>query len=49
MNVIFLSDHGMDSVTPTQFIDIRSYLPDVNFEMYSGSPLIQIIPRNAGE
>lgn len=49
VNVIHLSDHGMNSVMPTNFIDLTKYLTKGTFEMYGTSPVLQVVPKTKGE
>lgn len=48
VNVIHLSDHGMNSVTPPNFIDLTKYLTNGTYEMYGSSPVLQIVPKTRG-
>ncbi|KAJ8977908.1 hypothetical protein NQ317_012409 [Molorchus minor] len=45
VNVIHLSDHGMISVTPPNFINITQYIKNGTYEWTGASPCIQIIPH----
>lgn len=45
-NVIYLSDHGMDSVSSPNFINISTYLQNGTYECYGTSPVIQILPKD---
>ena len=44
VNVIYVSDHGMDSFTTEHRIDIRKFLQNGTFEAYGVSPTLQVIP-----
>lgn len=46
INVIHLSDHGMSSVVPPNFIDLRQFTTDGAFKWYGFSPILQIVPTN---
>lgn len=43
-NVIYVSDHGMDSVSPPNFINITS-LVNGTYKIFGTSPVIQILPQ----
>lgn len=45
MNVIHLSDHGMSTVTPPNFIDITQFLPNNSYELAGSSPTLHVIPH----
>lgn len=45
VNVIHLSDHGMISVRPPNFINITQYLPNGMYEWGGASPVLQIVPK----
>lgn len=49
VNVIHLSDHGMNSVTPPNFINLNELIADEYCTMYGTSPILQIIPKDFGE
>lgn len=49
VNVIHVSDHGMNSVSSPSFIDLTKYLNNGTYEMYGTSPVLQIVPKNKGE
>lgn len=45
-NVIYVSDHGMSTVRPAQFINITAALPaDHPVRLIGGSPVLQIVPE----
>ncbi|XP_037044924.1 ectonucleotide pyrophosphatase/phosphodiesterase family member 5-like isoform X2 [Bradysia coprophila] len=46
MNVIYLSDHGMESVSSPNFINFTSYLERGTYQFYGSSPVVQIIPQD---
>lgn len=46
MNVIYLSDHGMDSVSSPNFINLTSYLENETYRLYGSSPVLQIVPQD---
>lgn len=48
VNVIHLSDHGMNSVTPVNFINLLKFVANGSCEMYGSSPVLQIVPTDAG-
>lgn len=48
VNVIYLSDHGMNSVTPPNFINLNEFLSDDCCTMYGTSPILQIVPKDFG-
>lgn len=49
INVIHLSDHGMSSVVPSNFIDLRQFTADGAFNWFGSSPILQIVPTNQSE
>ena len=49
VNTIYLSDHGMASVIPENFIDLRKFLKNDSFEMVGTSPVIQVVPKNGAD
>lgn len=44
VNVIFLSDHGMEAVTRGQIIDLRPFVGNIS-DMYGTSPVLQVYPK----
>lgn len=44
VNIIFLSDHGMEGVTRDRIIDLRETIGD-KADMYGTSPVCQIYPK----
>lgn len=44
VNVIHVSDHGMNTVIPLNFIDLRKFVEKDSCEMYGTSPVTQIVP-----
>lgn len=44
-NIIFLSDHGMDSIVSENFIDITKMLKNGTYDFYGNSPVLQVVPR----
>lgn len=46
MNVIYVSDHGMDSVSSPNFINLTSYLDNGTYHFYGSSPVLQIVPQD---
>lgn len=49
LNVIFVSDHGMDTVVTSNFINITSFIEPNSAKMYGSSPVLQIIPSPGKE
>lgn len=49
VNVIHLSDHGMSSVTPPNFINLQNFVADDSCRMFGSSPVVQIVPNDASE
>lgn len=45
-NVIYVSDHGMDSVQSPNFINVSSYLDNGTYQCYGSSPVLQIVPQD---
>lgn len=48
VNVIHLSDHGMNSVTPPNFINLKAMVDEKSATIYGTSPVLQIIPNDFG-
>lgn len=48
VNVIHLSDHGMNNVAVDNFISLHD-LSNGTFDTYGSSPVIQIVPVNSSE
>lgn len=46
VNVVFLSDHGMDSVHISNFIDLTEFIADDTYNIYGSSPVLQIVPKD---
>lgn len=46
MNVIYVSDHGMQSVSSPNFINLTSFLEHGTYEMYGSSPIMQVVPQD---
>lgn len=49
VNVIHLSDHGMSSVSPPNFINLQNFVADDSCRMFGSSPVVQIVPNDASE
>lgn len=49
INVIYLSDHGMDSLTSPNFIDITTTLTNGTYTIHGNSPVLQIVPSPGKE
>lgn len=49
VNIVHLSDHGMASVSPPNFIDLRKFLTNGTYTTYGTSPILQIVPKSACE
>lgn len=46
VNVVHVSDHGMDSLSPKNFINLTSFVPsDVKYDRYGNTPVLQIVPK----
>ncbi|KAK5640611.1 hypothetical protein RI129_011422 [Pyrocoelia pectoralis] len=45
VNVIHLSDHGMTTVTPSNFIDFTKYLRPNTYQIACTSPALHVIPN----
>lgn len=43
VDIIILSDHGMITTTPSQFIDLYKFVDKNVCEMYGTSPVLQVI------
>lgn len=48
VNVIHLSDHGMNNVTPDNFISLTEFSNGM-FDIYGTSPVIQVVPVDSSE
>lgn len=48
VNVIYLSDHGMSTVTPSNFIDLTAFIGNDTCKFYGTSPVLQVVPNDAG-
>lgn len=48
VNVIHLSDHGMNSVTPPHFIDLTAMVDAKQATILGTSPVLQVIPNDFG-
>lgn len=49
LNVIHLSDHGMSSVTPPNFINLEDFVTNGSCKMFGSSPVLQIVPMDSSE
>lgn len=49
VNVIHLSDHGMSSVTPQNFINLTEFVRSETVSFYGTSPVLQVVPKNNSE
>lgn len=47
-NVIYLSDHGMESLLSANFINLTELSDSSTYSIYGNSPVLQIVP-NAGK
>lgn len=46
VNVLHLSDHGMDSLMPKNFINLTNFVPgDIKYDRYGNTPVLQIVPK----
>lgn len=45
LNIVYVSDHGMESVLPVNFIDVTKVLTKDTYDIYESSPVLQIIPK----
>uniref|UniRef100_A0A6B2E7P6 Putative ectonucleotide pyrophosphatase/phosphodiesterase n=1 Tax=Phlebotomus kandelakii TaxID=1109342 RepID=A0A6B2E7P6_9DIPT len=46
VNVIHLSDHGMEGVSSAKFIDLRQAVTNGSCDFYGTSPVLQIVPKD---
>lgn len=46
VNVIYMSDHGMVGVPPSNFIDLTEFLEENTYDIYGSSPVLQIVPKD---
>lgn len=49
VNVIHLSDHGMSSVIPPNFIDLTEFVRNETVSFYGTSPILQVVPKDNSE
>lgn len=46
VNVVHLSDHGMDSLMPKNFINLTRFVPDdIKYDVHGNTPVLQIVPK----
>ncbi|XP_062537289.1 bis(5'-adenosyl)-triphosphatase enpp4-like isoform X2 [Armigeres subalbatus] len=46
VNVVHLSDHGMDSLMLKNFINLTNFVPtDIKYDRYGNTPVLQIVPK----
>lgn len=45
VNVIYLSDHGMETIQSPRFINLTAMMTPDTFDIYSNTPVMQIVPR----
>lgn len=46
VNVIYLSDHGMVGIPPSNFIDLTVLLANDTYDIYGTTPVLQIVPKD---
>lgn len=49
VNVIHVSDHGMSSVSPPNFINLTNFVRNETVSYYGSSPVLQIVPRDSSK
>lgn len=49
VNVIHLSDHGMNSVALANSINLTNFVAHDSCDFYGTSPVLQIVPKDASE
>lgn len=49
INVIHLSDHGMDELELRNVIDLTKIIDEKKFNFYGSTPVLQIVPNNLSE
>lgn len=49
VNVIHLSDHGMQSVHVANIIDLNDFLVNGTYKLYGKTPTLQLVPTDASE
>lgn len=42
-DIIVLSDHGMSTVTPRNFINLYEFIDDIHCTTYGSSPVLQVV------
>lgn len=45
INIFFVSDHGMQSVTRKNVINLNDIVPDDLYDRYENSPIAHIYPK----
>lgn len=45
LNVIFMSDHGMETIKLRDMIDLSKYTDSSSYKMVGSSPVVQIVPN----
>lgn len=46
VNVVYLSDHGMDIIQTANFINLTAFMTPDTFDIYGNTPVVQIVPRH---
>ena len=49
VNLIFLSDHGMEELSEEKVVDIYGIADTSKFDNYGSNPVFQILPNNEGK
>jgi len=49
VNVVHLSDHGMDSLELSNVIDLTKFIDGKQVKFYGTTPVLQIVPENSGD
>lgn len=45
VNIVFLSDHGMEGVIQDNFIDLYKFVANGSCDFYGSSPILQVVPK----
>lgn len=46
VNVIHLSDHGMSTIIPANFINLTDFVRNETISFYGTSPVLQVVPKD---
>lgn len=49
VNVIHVSDHGMSTISPPNFINLTDFVRNETVSFYGSSPVLQVVPTDGSE